>query len=529
MTTQELPRWLVSFPLRHTVIAELIAGAMVLALARLAWWMALIAVMPVFVSAGLRYRGATAVGWLGRAARRRPRPTTIPEAFSVELPGVGPVGMRFDGQYAITVIALHGRAFPTTTLVPEGADTFDTVPLDVIGALLRQFGGLQLHSIDAVSAGSRVAPDGRYTPRYDEIIGDRPAVGERRTWLVLRLCPQACLKALAYRGDVGVAVAAATERIRQAAVRAGCRAVTCSADQLSAATHALLGGHEVGRFEEHWTHLRAGNDYVTSYRMAGTDLTSRLLGDLWTIRSTMTVTLLRLTREPEGGIGVAALVRLHTPAPLTHPPLSTLHPLAGQQFSALWASVPLGNRSLAISLSPRPLQPASRRLVDRRGLLVPVGPAGVMLGMSLDGVPLLMPFVDPLEFVKVAINAELDVVQSLLLRATAAGAVALVHTDRPELWEPICDERMMLAGATEPMAAPTLVVADGETALKRLLATAGERGHALVAVTGTPPAECDIAITQVSEGEIVVDVGQRRISLAIMRPRNETQFLSRLR
>ena len=273
----------------------------------------------------------------------------------MELPGVGPVGMRFDGQYAITVIALHGRAFATTELVPDGADTLDTVPLEVVGSLLRQFGGLELHCIDAVSAGSRTAPDGRYTPRYDEIIGDRPAVGERRTWLVLRLCPQGCLKALAYRGDVPEAVAAATERIRQAAVRAGCRAMTCSAPQLNAATRTLLGGHDVERFEQRWTHLRAGNDFVTSYRIAGGDLTSRLLNDLWTIRSNMAVTMLRLTRDRDGAVVVSALVRLHTAMPLTHPPLSVLHPLAGQQLSALSSSIPLGNRSLDLTLSPRPL------------------------------------------------------------------------------------------------------------------------------------------------------------------------------
>ncbi|MBV8346730.1 MAG: type VII secretion protein EccE, partial [Mycolicibacterium sp.] len=275
-----------TFPLWHMIVAELVAMAAALALARLTWWAGVIAAIPVFIVAGLHYRGSTATGWLGRATQGRTRPTTtIPKAFSVELPGVGPIGMRWDGQYAITAIALHGRSWPTTLLVPEGADTLDTVPLEVIGDLLHQFGDLELDNIDVVSAGSRVAPDGRYTPHYDAIIGDRPAVGQRRTWLVLRLCPQACLKALAYRSSPAQASAAATERIRQAAVRAGCRANTCSAEQLDAVTSALLGGQELDQFKPRWSHLRAGNDFVTSYRIAGTDLTSRLLCDLWTIRS----------------------------------------------------------------------------------------------------------------------------------------------------------------------------------------------------------------------------------------------------
>lgn len=518
MIVEKLPRWQLRFPARHVVVGEVVAAPIVLGLARHVWWLAMIAVLPVLVAVGLRYRGETALGWLARAMRRRTRSVLIPGASSVELPGVGPVGMRSDGQYALTVIALHGRPFPETVLVPDGADTLDVVPLDAIGSLLRQFGGLELDSIDVVSAGSRVAPDGRYTPRYDEVIGDRPAVGDRHTWLILRLCPQACLNALAYRGDVGVAVAAATERIRQAAVREGCRASTCSAEQLDAVTQALLGGHAVERFEERWTRLRAGNDYVSSYRIAGNDLSSRLLADLWTIRSKMTVTVLRLTRDSAGGVGVAGLVRLHTRNPLTHPPLAALHPLPGKQIGALCASLPFGNRALEMDLSRRPLDGA-------RCLSVPVGPCGPMLGMTMDGVPLLMPLTDPLKHSTVAIHADFDVVASLLLRATAAGATAVVHTDRPEVWEPICDERMVLAGGVQKVNTPDLVVADGETAARRLLAGSGERGHSLV-VCGVPPPDCDVAITQVTAGELAVEVGQRRIDLTVMRPRNEVQFLS---
>jgi type VII secretion protein EccE len=517
--TAKLPRWRLSFPARHVVIAEMVAAPVVLGLARHVWWLALIAVLPVVVGVGLRYRGDTALGWLARAMRRRNRSVLIPDAVSVELPGVGPIGMRIDGQYALTVIALHGRSFPATVLVPEGADTLDVVPLDAVGALLRQFGGLELDSIDVVSAGSRVAPDGRYTPRYDEVIGDRPAVGQRRTWLMLRLCPQACLNALAYRGDVGVAVAAATERIRQAAVRQGCRASTCSAEQLDAVTGALLGGHDVERFEERWSHLRAGNDYLSTYLIAGEDLSSRLLADLWTIRSKMTVTLLRLTRDPAGGVDVAGLVRLHTKNPLTHPPLAALHPLPGKQICALCASLPFGNRSLEMDLSRRPLDGA-------RGLSVPVGPCGPMVGMTIDGVALLMPFTDPLKHCTVAIQADFDVQASLLLRATAAGATAVVHTDRPHVWEPICDERMMLAGGVQNVNTPDLVVADGETAAKRLLAGSGERGHTLV-VCGTPPPDCDVVITQVTADELAVEVGQRQMALTVLRPRKERDaFLS---
>ena len=522
-----LPVWRISIPIRNVITAELVAAAPVIALAQTAWWAAAIIAVATFAVAGLHYRGATAIRWLTRAARRGTQ-QEAPEPFAVELPDIGTVGMRWDGQYVITAIALHGQPFPMSTLIPEGVDTDDVVPLDVIAGLMRQFGGLELHSVDVVSAGSRVAADGRYTPRYDEIVGDRPAVGTRRSWLILRLCPQTCLRALAYRGDVDAAAAAATERIRQAVIRAGCRATICGTEQFEAVTETLLGGHQIDRFQQHWTHLRADDDYITSYRVAGRDLTNRLLGDIWAIRSTMTATMLRLTPSPTGP-QVAALVRLHTAAPLTHPPLSALQPVMGQQLAALYASLPLGNRSMELPLSPRALQPVDGRSAAKGSLLVPVGPSGLILGMDSDGVPLLMPFTDPLKFAKVAIDADVEVVAALLLRASAAGLTVVVDMQQPDVWGPICDDRMVLSGTSnlgQHAGTPSATAADGEQALKWLLSAGGERGCTLIAVTGTAPPDCDVVITQMSSTDLVVQAGERSAAVTIMRPRNETQFLN---
>src|SRR5262249_26834671 len=219
-------------------------------LPRVSWWLVAATGVLILIAVTLTYNGATGAGWLARAVRfvwyrsraaARTRRAAIPEPFSVDLPGIGTVGIRWDGQYAVTMIGLPGRAYAPTFLVPTGAKTEDMAPLEVVASLLRQFGGLELASVDVVSAGSRTS-DARFASTYDEIIGDRPAVALRQTWLVLRLCPQACLAAMAYRGDAAAAAAAATERIRQAVLRSGCRAATCSAEQLAAATQTLLGG-----------------------------------------------------------------------------------------------------------------------------------------------------------------------------------------------------------------------------------------------------------------------------------------------
>ena len=409
----------------------------------------------------------------------------------------------------------------------EGAESIDTVPLSVCGALLEQFGGLELHSIDTISIGTRTAQDGQFTHRYEETVADRAAVGERRTWLVLRLRPAACLDAMLYRHSVGEAIEAATERIRQAAVRAGCRAVTCSTDQICLATATLLAGHDLADYHERWTDLRVGDDYVTPYRMSGADLSTRVLNDVWTIRATKAVVLVRMLRDAEtGALMVGALVRVHTPTHLTHPPLSTLQTVPGQTFEALAATMPLGDRSVTLPLSMRPL--------DSAPLPVQVGPTGFLHGMAeLSGVPLLLNWTDPLKFVRVAIAADLDVVEALVLRATSAGATAEIHTVRPAQWQPICDAiRISMARNQERSKSATLIVADGP-APQQVLRESGERGHALVSVMqpgDALPEDADIRIRQVGPNHIAVETPARPrpMTLGIIRPRNEAHTLTHL-
>ncbi|WP_308160116.1 type VII secretion protein EccE [Mycolicibacterium goodii] len=441
-----------------------------------------------------------------------------------------PRAVNGDTRFAITMIALHGREFSPTVLVPEGADSRDTVPLGPVCALMRQFGGLELHSIDVVSIGCRTPLNGRFTARYDEIIGDRPAVGDRRTWLVLRLNPRACMQALTYRGNIAEATAAATERIRQAAVRAGCRATTCSPNEMETATNILLGGHELSDYEDHWSYLRARDEYVTPYRVAGRDLTTRLLNDVWSLRTTRTVTVIRLTRNDDGSVSAAALVRLHTTKPVPHPPMHTLHPVVGQARSALLASLPLGKRSVDLPLSYRRISFSSsrgQRLGDKSTLLLPVGPSGFIIGMSDLGHPWLYPITDPLKFTRVAINASVEVVQRLILRAVAAGATGVVHTDRPEAWQPVTDERLALIDRLDRRGRATVMISDLRSPQD---AINGERGHALVIVNSTKPSEADMMITQVSQTHLVLRLPAtgREVELTIMRPRNETQVLSHL-
>jgi type VII secretion protein EccE len=527
---EQLSRWGIDLRRRHILAAEVVAAALIPALPWVGWQLGATAAVLVLLAVTVTYNGATVAGWLARMVRfvryrgsaaARARRAAIPEPFNVDLAGIGAVGMRWDGQYAVTMIALHGRAYAPTFLVPDGAKTEDIVPLQLVASLLRQFGGLELASLDVVSAGRRTS-NAPFAPVYDEIIGDRPAVGLRQTWLVLRLCPQACLAAMAYRGDAAAAAAAATERIRQAVVRSGCRAVACNAEQHATATAALLGGIDLADVRESWSRIDTGGDYVTTYRIAGSDLTTDLINDLWSVRSRLTVLTLRLAATASGTVTTAAVVRFHTVAQMTHPPLLTLRPVFGQSFSALLASLPLGNRSVVLQMSARRL--------DTADLEVPLAPAGLMIGTTNNGFPLLLALHDPLKLTRVGLCAEPAVVQSLVLRATATGSTVLVHTSRPELWAPIRSERIVLADrVTDHLGAVTMVVLDGDHALNPAMAV-GERGHTVVTVSATPPGDADVVLTQTSAGQIQLTTPRfADVPLTILRPRNETQFLAHLR
>lgn len=97
---QALPRWQFRFPLRHIVIAEVIAVVAVTAMAAagVPWWGLALSAAAIFLLATLHYRGATSAGWLWRAFRNRRgrKPAVVPEAFGAEIIGAAAIGMRWD-------------------------------------------------------------------------------------------------------------------------------------------------------------------------------------------------------------------------------------------------------------------------------------------------------------------------------------------------------------------------------------------------------------------------------------------------
>lgn len=102
-----------------------------------------------------------------------------------------------------------------TVIADTSIYTEDTVPVDALVPLLDQY-GVQV-DIDIVTTGQRVRPTGSYSMLYDQLIGSHPVVGDRLTWLVVRLDQERNLRVLNRRGPCEVvapkALAAAAHRI----------------------------------------------------------------------------------------------------------------------------------------------------------------------------------------------------------------------------------------------------------------------------------------------------------------------------
>lgn len=541
---EQIGRWGVSLRLRNIIATELVVAALVLLIPWPSWYVAAAVSALVLLLSVVSYTGATVAGWLRRVARyqwfrrstsARIHRARIDEAHDAELPGIGRIGVRWDGEHVVTILALHGRPYAPTVLAPDGAKTVDMVPLHLIGDLMRQFGGLELAAVDVVSAGKR-ASSAQYSATYDEIVADRPAVALRQTFVVLRLRPLACLSAMAYRKSVQEAAAAATERIRQAIVLTGCRALALTADEFDDATVALAGGilspeGDLGEVVEHWDHVEAPGGYVTCYRIAGKDLNTELVNDIWAIQSTLTVLTVRVEVNGAGEVLLSGLARFHSVAPWPHPPQPELQPVHGQAFDALVSSLPLGDRSMRVQLSRRPALSEDRgeRSPGREAIELPMNPAGFMIGTTADfGYPMLMPWTDALRPTRVSIvDGELEMIERLILRASAAGARVLVYSDRPEQWAPVCRDFIELAvPGKEPRFRPTMLVLD--TGSAEAIHSNPRAGQTVVTIADAPAAETDVLIHQSGEDVQIDTPDLPGIRLKLMRPRNESQYVAHL-
>src|SRR5690606_10230075 len=155
-----------------------------------------------------------------------------------------------------------------------------------------------------------------YSMLYDQLIGSHPVVGDRLTWLVVRLDQERNLRVLNRRGPCEVvapkALAAAAHRIAGRLRERGIQAHALPAAALREATRLLHAGVELPDLRETWTRLEssAPGRCVTSFVIDWDRLDGAGLDDCWSWNSGRTTLVVSLTAER----GPRALVRFIGPA-----------------------------------------------------------------------------------------------------------------------------------------------------------------------------------------------------------------------
>jgi type VII secretion protein EccE len=446
---------------------------------RWSWWpTAAVTVVAIALLMITVYR-RNAVRWIvDRVSWWRRRRRTDSPAAAVDIPhGAALYGVRvpdrLDGE-AITMIEVTGQAYSPTLLTGSAtALTPNRLPLEALTALLDQPGGIRLSAIDVVSSGLRVRRGTGYPPLYSTLLADRPAAGQRRTFLVVRLDIANSVRGLAYRSTVGAAAAAATERIVNALLQRSVRAKPLTAKELDAELIDLGASLAVVPAEaepdnapvgprlptpvaptEAWKSIEAHPGYLTSYYFSPEDITTNTLNQMWALRSdavVQTISLMKKRGPTDGRAWVSALVRVNDPQAPTRPPTLYLNPLPGDQGPAAARSAPLPRRFDAIPARP----------LDASPLELPVGSSGVLVGTTQRGDLLLLSLTDPDQATRIAMHTGMPYACQLLVRAAAVGERIAVYTDKPARWRQL--EQPLIAVVDRrhpPEFVPSIIVSD---------------------------------------------------------------------
>ena len=532
-----------SIPVVVGVEVAALAAILIFPPGRWSWWpTAATAVVAILLLMLTVYRRNVVTWFVDRIRWRRRRRGAESPAPSVDIPhGAALYGVRvpdrFDGD-AITMIEVTGQAYSPTLLTGAAtALTPNRLPLDALTGLLDQPGGIRLSGIDVVSSGLRVRRGTGYPPLYSTLLADRPAAGQRRTYLVVRLDIANSVGGLTYRSTVGAAAAAATERIVNALLQRGVRAKPLTAKDIDAAMVELGANLAVVPAEaepdnapvgprmptpvaptEAWKSIQAHPGYLTSYYFSPEDVATNTLNQMWALRSDAVVQTISLTKKrgpTENRAWVSALVRVNDPQAPTRPPTLYLNPLPGHQAPAALRSAPL----------PRSFDAVPARPLDASPLELPVGSSGVLVGTTQRGDLLLLSLTDPDQATRVALHTEMSYACQLLVRAAAVGERIAIYTDKPARWRQL--EQPLIAVVDRrhpPEFVPSIIVSDragGPPAagLASTVVTIGDTADD--ARSGTP----DLSFTQISASTVRIATSAFTTDVQIATFKAEQPFL----
>jgi type VII secretion protein EccE len=530
-----------SIPAVVGVEVAVLAAILIFPPGRWSWWptaaTALVAVLALMLTV---YRRNFVKWFVDRIRWRRRRKRTDSPAPSVDIPhGASLYGVRVPEGFigdAISMIEVTGQAYSPTLLTGSAtALTPNRLPLDALTGLLDQPGGIKLSGIDVVSSGLRVRRGTGYPPLYSTLLADRPAAGQRRTYLVVRLDIANSIRGLSYRSTVGAAAAAATERIINALLQRGVRAKPLTAKDIDAALvdlganlavvpeEAELDNAPVGPRvptpvapTEAWKSIEAHPGYLTSYYFSPEDITTNTLNQMWALRSDAVVQTISLTKNrgpTEGRAWVSALVRLNDPQAPTRPPTLYLNPLPGHQGPAAMRSAPL----------PRSFDAMPGRPLDASPLELPVASSGVLVGTTQRGDLLLLSLTDPDQATRISLQTGMPYACQLLVRAAAVGERIAIYTDNPARWRQLEQPLIAIVDRRHPPEfVPSIIVSDRAggpppAGLASTVVTLGDADRS----AATP----DLSFTQISASTVRIATSAFTTDVQIATFKAEQPFL----
>ncbi len=436
------------FPLRVIVPVALLAAAVVWIVLALSdsIWGACAAGAVVGLAGFAPIGGRTPAERVGSAIARRRQGLRPAErlaqapALDVPLAEGGGYGVRWDGDLLLTMLRIDPPP-DTLTLLDRGSlSTDQLLPLPEIARCLDQF-DLTLAGIDVVSTGARTAGTGVAAQLYDRILGPLPAIAHRTCWLVLRMDPLANAEAVDNRGggSSGALRTAiiATRRVANRLAAHDIAASVLTATEMNTAVRQLTHGFDVDQLTESPKSLEFQGRFLTQYQIAADMIGPRGLADIWAVPSLSTTVTLRLRpgasrRDRHADFAdtvvLNAVVRFDSVAPPEEPPLPGLRELVGNQLRILLDTLPIGYAGRwGSDIAYR------GTLAALAGFAVPTAGCGQLIGADERGQGIAVPLIgDGTRHLEVIGN--LDLAQQVILRATALGAHAIVHTARPEAW-----------------------------------------------------------------------------------------------
>lgn len=257
-----------------------------------------------------------------------------------------------------------------------------------------------------------------------------------------------------------------------------------------------------------WRTARGDGGWVTAYAYQPDGITSERLSQAWTLRAdgvTQNITLF-----PDGHVSATLAVR--TPQPPTVPPSVMLQTLPGEQVAAVAAAMCVA----------RPQLGGLRRGAIPSGLVIPIGPSGVLLGKLPSGERLLLPLGDPGESSRVHIASDDTIAKRIIIRAAAAGDRITIHSRDLQRWDGVRMSQIAVSEQARPASSTTVSVVDGSVSVS-------PRPNTVISVGPADTTSCplaDVVISQTGPASIEVTTAGEVFQAEVELFRAENRYLS---